>query len=741
MIRIIILAAFLFCATVTSAQKVRFRDLAPALDSVSQSQQMALLWEYLLEDPNHANASFRYAMLHYDFFRKADPLLEFRKAMAHAREGNLRLIRAKILVTASEVKGDNEYYAPLFKTVDSKGKPYVEFPVVLQKITYALDSTQKFQEKMPAIYSAFTKSVRLYDQAVKTFASINTEYKTLEDIYMFYGPALDKQLEILKQSYDSSIHYFQQYKTLTNEYPLGKYNQKINVKNISVYRMDGLITRLNFLSNNIDLWNYSAWVDGVRKMYKDEIVGIKEKIEKTESVLSQSLTSLQQGNKPPETLPGVAKDLVFQLNNYDKNSLALSLLEYKAFKQNWLKKLNTSATDSTVDGKLQLYSQLIQMNRAADTLSVHLKTVMQPHSVQKHAGFLDKYYGGTNGLEKFVKDENEWINNTFNQYQDILKTNLLAYTPVIEKANTFLKFGTFNVPLFADKKSIDQLDNLTLLTTKVARNPDGSMYVTGVHKMNKKTGNNLTGYIARVNPDGKPAWFKELNFTPDSLGTPDAANYVGDMVATQEGCAVIVSSVRPSTQVSSNNFVFVNEKGEMKNFKMKDVARARKLIYQEASNSFIMLFKGSAEKQDYQTQEVIALTSINALGDLLWHQEIPISGTVREVVTVRDGYLITGNFTALKDKTGKEVRTKVAQGQSNPYLIKLDLRGNLVNIVPVLSDKSIYIDKVVKVNDGSINLIGYESTFSGMEDPNTSRGNVMHMMTTFDLKPVCSNFQ
>lgn len=739
----ILSGVFFLCSLFTSAhaQRMKYRDLAPALDSLSAGQQMSMLWEYLLEEPNHANASYRIAMIHYNQWRNADPLLAYRKAMAHAKEAQLRLLRAKLIVTPQDVRSDNEYYAPFFKTVDSKGKPYVEFPFVSQKITNAYDSVMKFQEKMPLIYKAFTKSVAHYDKAVKVFAATNTEYKTLEDIYMFYGKDLEQRFDELKNAYDSSIAYFQQYKSLTDEYPLPKYNQQTHIKNIAVYRMDGLITRLNFLTPVIELWNYSAWVDGVRKKHSEEIAGLKEKIEKSEASISSSIKELEKGgviqDKQP---PKLSKDIVFELNNYDKNSLALALLEYKTYKQSWLFKLINASRDSTLDAKLLLYSQLIQMNRAADSLNFRLKSTVQPHSVKKHHAFLDKYYGGGPGLEKFLKDENEWIQKTFNEYQEILKGNLLQYSASDDQPNKFVKFGAFNVPLFVEKKSIAQLDNVSLLTQKLTRNADGSMYITGVHKTNKKTGNNATGFVARLNPDGKPAWLKELNFAPDSLPALNADNYIGDMVATQEGCAVVVTSVRPNSIQMANTFVFLNDKGEMKTFRMKDPGMARKLIYQETSNSFIMVFKGDEEKQVFDKPEPISISSINALGDLLWHQDILLSGTIQDVLTVRDGYLLTGNFTAIRDQSGREVRTRVAQGQSNPYLIKLDLRGNIVNISPVVSDKSIFIDRVVKVNDGSINLLGYESTFQTMDDPAAEKGNIMHMMTTYDLKRVCSNF-
>jgi len=739
MTRILFFTIFCFGFVISSAQKVRYRDLAPALDTVSESQQMSLLWEYILEDPNHGNANYRLAMLHYGIFKRTDPLLQYRKAMAHAKESSLRLLRAKLLVTSQDVRSDNEYYAPLFHTFDSKGKPYVDFAVVQQKMINAGDSAQKFIDKMPAIFSTFTKSVAQYDKAVKLFAQLNTTYNTLEDIYMFYDADMDKELEALKQSYDSSVTYLNKYKSLITEYPLAKYDQTLKVKNIQVYRIDGLMTTFSFLSSEIEVWNYGRWVDEIRDKVRQEIAGVKEKIEKNEARLTELTKELESAGTPP-ALHSISKDLIFQLNNYDKNSLALALLVYKTHKQNCLLKLKGVARDTAMDSKLELFSNLILLNRVSDTLVHNLKSTVNQHNIKKHQKFLEKYYGGEKGLDQFIGSEKKWIDNTFSEYQDVLKNNLLAYNTSADAPGKFMKIKNFNVPLFVETRPVTSLENLGIMTVNLQRNPDGSTYVAGVHKINKKTNYNSIAFVARVNPDGKPAWINELNFSPDSLGTPDANNFIGGMVSTKEGCALVITSRDKNAERTANTFVFINDKGEVTSFKLHETQICRKILYQEANSSFVMLFKGEQDKQQYQTQENIYLTSVNVLGDVLWEQALPFKGIVKELVPVRDGYIVTGNFAMLKNLKGEEIRTSETTGQSNPFLMKINLHGTPLKIHPIVSSKSIYIDKVVKVNDGSINLLGYESTFPLMESGNTLNGVVMHMMTTFELKTICANF-
>lgn len=726
------------CFTNAFAQQYKYRELVPLLQTASQREQISMLWDYMIYDAKEPNVDFRLAKLHYDIFRNTDPLVEYNAAMAHAQEASLRLLRAQKVVTESEVRKQNEYYAPLFKFVDAKGRPFVEFGEVQRKLQVASDSVNTFKSKMPPIYKAFTKSVNQYGNAVKAFAAINNRYKSLEDLLMLYDEQLEKELAFLKTSYDSSIYYFALYTSLTSDYPLASHKQKFQVKPINVYHLDGLSTRLNFLTDNVEFWNYSAWVDDVHKIYSRDILPLKDKLEQNESKLQQRLAALDQSNAADGHHVKVEKDLIFNLNNYDKNSLAVALLHYKSFKQEWLTKLKAIGTDSTMDMKLELYSKLIQQNRVADSLLANVKQMVNPLSERKHEQFLSKHYQGAKGLESFVHDELQVINASFDQHQDILKGNLVAYAKPLDNINRFIKIGNYNVPLFIQKKSIAEVDLTSPVTLKTTRNPDGSMYLAGVHRLNKKIPN-IVVFVARLNPDGKTGWVKDYNFSPDSL-TTTFDNYLGDIAATQEGCGVLITSSVKGTGNISNTFVFVNDKGEEKTYTIKEPKMARKLIYQERSNTFTMTFKGIEEAQNYQVEEALSLVSINILGDLNWRRDISLAGTIQDVVSVRDGYLLAGNYTSMKDLSGKDYKTKINLGQSNPYLIKIDLKGDLVNIQPIPTAKSVYVDFVVKVNDESVNLLGYESSFTVMRDANATRGNVMHMMTTYNLKKICSDF-
>ncbi len=719
------------------AQRVKYKDLFPTLVDLSASEQLSALRDHISYDLDNPNANFRLALLHERNYRMADPLTNFENVMANAQESAVRYIKSRQLVTESEVRGNNEYYAPIFGQLDAKGKLYAPFPLVQSKMQRGYDSAILIQQKLPAIYSAFTKSVNQYDKAVKLFAKINTDYISEEDIYMFYSSDFEREMDDLASFYDSSIFYFKQYQALIAEYPLAKYKQQSVVKEIKTYRLDGLINKMNFLDNNVIFWNYRQWTERIRATYQSEILTMQSQLTANERKLTEALSSLASGGSTQ--MIKLDKELIYKLNNYDKNSLALALLRYKSFKQDWLVKEKAIATDTTLKQKLELYSILIQQNRVADSLYRDVKTSITADNVLKHKKFLAENYNGSAGLDKYANEESAKIETSLSDYQSKLKQDLLTSVQKQESSiNKFVKIGAASIPLFTIDSIPLTLDNSTWVTQQKLSSPDGSIYLLGVGKPDKKN-NNLHAFIAKVNPDGKAAWMQNYSFSVDSA-VVDANNSIRAAVLTQEGCAFVVVSKHLTRPDMVNTFLYLTEKKEEKLKKrLKENSFLRDLLYVEESNSFVLSFKGLEESQNFANEETLSVQTINVLGDLVWRRDITLAGSIERLLQVRDGFIIAGNFTLLRDQAGKEIRTRVAAGQANPYLIKLGSRGDVQKVLPLTSGKSIYLDEVVKVNDGSINLLTYEHAFTEAKPASLTLEGLKHTMVNYELKVILSS--
>lgn len=728
-------------------QRIKYKDLFPQFSSMSQEEIKYALKEYLAEDPDHPNANFRLAMIYEKHYKGADPLTEYAYAMANANEAKLRFVKAKQLIDEREVDRNNDYYLTIFKTFDAKGRPSVAYPLVANKITKGYDSAVQFLEKMPVIYKNFTRSVKHYDQAVKIFAQISNEYPSPEDLYLLHTPALEQRLTSLKSNYDSCLYFLDQYLAHTKEYPLQQHRQKYKIRPIETYRLDGLITRLNFLTDNIELWNYGAWVDQVRKTIGTQIADLRVKVNASNQRFDEALEKIN--SSPASQMPTMArldKQLVFNLNNFDRQSMILALLEYKNFRQEWDIASRTQEPDTTFsDRNAEIYSNLIYHSRKADTLIKEFKTRITPQEVKKHSEFVSRFYGGQPGLEKFGLSEQERITTSFNNYSQLLRENLLkAQQPevVLMNKEKSVKSGRWVVPLVVSTSdSLTRAEQGLLITKFNQKNADGSAYLAGVYKPDKKKNIFIT-YLVRVGADGRVAWQKDISMAVDSAAVNDAHTYPGPVVTTQEGCALLVRSVHATRGDGVNTFIYFNDRGEEKTRKrLKGTPFPRYLIYNESSNSFVMLMKGTDAAENFTEQQNITALSLNVLGDVLWQRDIALMGTVVNLISVSDGYLIAGNYLAMRDQNGKEIRTKTSAKECSPYLIKLSEKGEVLQIKPLAVPFSFCLKRAVKVNNNSINLIGYKEPIdTALLKPLIASEPVLHTMTNRQGDVVCTNY-
>lgn len=710
-----ILICFLFClgSIVTSAQK--YSDLWPLLDGMSPDLAKNALKAFMMEEPDQPNANFRLAMAYERNYRAADPLVAYQYAMANAAEAKLRYNKAKLLCDAREVDRNNEEYWPIFKIMDAKGKPNVPFTVISSKMINGYDSAEAFIKNMPPIYAAFTKSVNQYDQAVKLFATINTNYASLEDLYLLYNPELNESLNRLKMHYDSCIVYLEQYLSLTKAYPLKGYKQTHKILPIQTYRLDGLTTSINFLANEIKIWNYTDWVNRIQSYEKGHVVDLRKNIDAFHDKLDKNLAVLQnQAFGQAGTVLKPDKSLVFNLNNIDRQSAVLPLLTFKTFKQEWFNEIKAQEPDTFYSRKnAALYSNLVYVNRRADTLARALLEAVKASAVDKHKDFIAKAFGSQTGLEKYAKEQQAEINTTFDKYTQQLRMSVLRDSVRTESFMTKDKQfrspkGGISVSLIPQPVTPEALEAGTPITLFNRKNPDGSAYIAGLYKADKKKNVTFT-FLLRINPDGREAWFKNFNIPVDSASVADTHTYLGPVVLTQEGCAVLLRSEHRTNPISLNTFIYLTEKGEVKtNQKLTDIFYPRHAVYSERNNSFIITLKGMARDENVSAAEKLLTLQLNVLGEIAWKREIDMVGNFTDLVPVIDGYLLVGNYLVIRDAAGKELRTKVAQLECNPFVAKLGERGDYQKLETITQPGSLFVQRVVKVNDNSVNLIAFK---------------------------------
>jgi hypothetical protein len=744
--RNLLIAYFLLLPVLAGAQRMKYSELVLTFNGMSDEEVKNELKDYMSADNTEPNTYFRLGIIYEKVYKNTDPLTDYKLAVSNAEAASSRFLQATQYVDAKEINRNNEYYYPFFpNSFDAKGKPAVDFSKVAMRIKNGLDSANLYKQKLPAIYYNFTHCVNAYDKSVKMFASLNDKYESLEDLYLLYDDVLDANLTQLKTNYDSAIYYFDQYKVLINEYPIRYHKQNYIIKPIETFRLDGLITRLNFLTDKVELWNYSAWVDAVKKHHTSSIQDLRTKLNEAETKLQESIEKVNAGPVPDFKAYPLNKQLVLDLNNVDKESAVLALLHYQQYIQAWLHATKNFKRDTANQERNAVtYSEFIHQNRHADTLINEVKSKITDVKVAMHKDFITKFFGSKASLEKYVTDQSAMISQSYQGLAGSLRNSILQKSDsnwMLKNKENLVRHLNRVIPLKIRPVKPEDLDKGLLSTQYNQKNPDGSAYIAGIYKPDKKI-NNTVVFVARVMPDGKVAWLNPINPKMDTTSaTPDANHQLGPAIVTPEGLAFLVRSEHIINGGKMNTFFYLNDKGEAKvKFRLADVTYPRYLKYLEKQNAFVFVLKGTESKENYSEKEETTITCVNVLKDVMWKKAVALTGILVDMTTVSDGLLLAGNFMTITDSRGNEVRTKQNILESNPFIMRIGEKGE-VNPMPISVPFSFYISKLVRVSDQSVNLIGSRDNFeTGVTKTFDYTAPALHIMATKFGQVIYTNY-
>lgn len=686
----------------------RYRDIYPEIANTTNDETaLSLIKTYMVEDLDHPNANLRLALIYENRYQNADPLTQFERTIANAQEAALRFIKAKTLIDDKEVKKNSGWYAEFSSGVDSRGRAVVEFSAVSSKIQHGYDSSRLLTQKLPPIYDAFTESVDFYDQAIKIFAEINGKYTSYDKLLLLFDKDLNQKLETLKVKYDSSLFYLDKYISLIDEYPIKGYNQSYSIDSIKTYRLEGLLTSPNFLTNNITIWNYKAWANKVQNDVNSDIVDLREKLNQAEIALNSSLKVIEDQSYNENFNPHIIdKKLEFDLRKFDNESLPVALLKYKEFKQDLLLKNNATLDfDSALSSDLKnvYFGELIYLTNDADSLLNIASSRVEDETFQKYPDYFNSHYGSKATLTTYLGDEKNLSKRLLTKSVEKLRENILGELSTTAGQNEFYTYRRLKIPASIESVNIDSIKN-DFHSTHEVQSADGSKYVGGVVKSSRAP-NPVKTSIIKVDENEKVAWYKEFELLESSRESQ--TNLLGNLTITPEGCALAIHTYDIDSVV--NHVIYLDENGEeIFNVKLETKSIPRLSQYTESNSSLLLSFKGDAPEQSLKNQETLDLVSINLIGDVLWQKKFEYSGNIESLITTSDGFMVLGNFSSITNTNGQRVVTKINEGQTNAFAARFDPQGNGLSIATFNSNEKYKINKVVKINDSVINLMGYK---------------------------------
>ncbi len=666
-------------ASIASAATAQsFSAVYDAMPSMTLDQQFSALNDFQKANPYFACTYIQLGsvsemkMIIYDPLRETESI-DFWAGNAKLYYGNL-----KVYYKNGDVR--DEFYENLKipftgkKVTDEDLWAYVNYHAALCK---------NYNDTINLIYTAIEQSRVNYNKSIEEFQSICNDYSDMNDMLLRYDDALGKRLANLKGHSDECFKQFDEYKRLTKIYPLANYRQIYEKVPIETFRLDGL-TNSDFFSNRFNIWDYSTWIDNFYKVFNQQIKPLRQDVEKINKAYVSARKDFEAGNVITSVSCAKPYDeyFSFRLGHFDVGSVVDALFDYQDATREMLVMAGDSlgrdlGSDLTlVSRKMRRLANLVQQAQKAADKRQTLASLVTTNSVARFADFFRAQYGGEQGLNKFIANDDAYCQRIIDQMSDATASYIArvnsATTQAVDTYSTASSAAAPSVPLWVS------LDPSALtskyVSTHVSRGPNGGIAATsGYLKANAQS-----WFVAGITPNGATQWLLKLS----------GVNQVTRLSALSEGVmAAALRQLRPViiyVDANGKEAAAVSTDSEIIDFMDRDGV---------SGNIFW------TEGNDHNAPSL----SMAAEGAAVKSWTAPLTGLAKamQVSVVADGFVVSGLTPAGDFAT---VRVSSDGMASDP----VTLTSAVADVIATQRVSSSVMSALVETTSGSHKYVSYE---------------------------------
>ncbi len=502
----VVLYSILFLLTLgsVSAQKIKYKELFPILESKNYSEGEPKLRAFLANPKNaeHPNANLQMVLLLKDKIKPLEIINDSSKIIKYCDSIQVFALRTKKLITDREVKKKDQYYKAYYKRdlrtgsfgiksshIHSDLDDILKYHKVISEGTSFLAVTLPELAKSQAESSElYTKILEGYDSETSLALALNEEIKN----QLIELKAKDENTREIVASIQGKVATLPEIGFISDE----------ELKAIENFATDGIENK-DVYQGSFEIWEFNKFVDriiqtseGKMSTFHQSLLDENKKLDQVNKKIARAEISAVR--------PFISTSLLKQSSSIDPNNLVINILKFKKIEATFNLLSLKDEDVSHVYLQLVKYDSLNQMiNKANEFLEKIIEKNTKLEKL-KYSSFIRTVYNRESQLDKYIDVKKIWVKN-----RKALVSNQ------VEELNEAVKWGVNqndSIAVFLE----NQNNLMKNFTTYIAEDSAYFKIIGGFELTNSP----LVAFIGRVDPSMSLIWkhtFKTNISLQDSL--------------------------------------------------------------------------------------------------------------------------------------------------------------------------------------------------------------------------------
>jgi hypothetical protein len=695
----------------------KFNDLYESFSVNDRFSNMQNLIHYQGKNPDHAIVYFKLAEINNEYLRETNPLFMYPILKNYYSQAKIYYGLVNFKIDDRQVRNDRDYYGTIPKAEDHKK---IEKDDVVNEVNRRLGELDEYFGYAESVHLNFTRCVSKYNSCLYFYRNVLERYPNYKDLFLKADDDLLEQLANMVADFDSSIVYFDAYKTACSQLPhLLKVNT-YQIHPIVTYRLEGL-TEADFEKEVVNLWDFKSWGENFLKLMDTDINTIRDGLFDVDQAMDQQIEQLIHRTAFENEIDYYRPEARFQnlIGKYDYSSICNDLFDYKNSKIEWLAATKQEVNDTSLHdnfyliAKLRYYEDLAEEVKALNDELALLRQNISFEKIILYNHFFNEQYGGMDGLMR-------WCVLEKSRNDELLNSNLEHLVKFIQHdrekyffSDRVVSFQNQLIPFGIQRTTALQTMIDTTLTTGFKVFNKRWKYLHGVQIDKNGKGK---AFLAGFDQQDRGRW---LVSPRDKV---QGSSLLFDHKILDDSTCYLVgwTEIPGDSQLIKETFVVAYDWNgkEEKNVVLQKNAFPLHLEVDEINEQYLLITRSTFN--DSLTDLPVLKVALYTFNDSLkWEKEIFTDAELIDVVNTNNNFLIVIKGKSMNYQAWSLNYSAENQIVSSLYLTR---EGEMKHIGTYHIDGRVDLTSCLKINDNTINYIGKDLT-------NEAVSNVFYLLT------------